>query len=86
MRPGFAEVHGRGADIYAVDIEGIQGCLAVERMTSDQVLMKELLLPEDLLILQLNNRSTTICKGIYSENASFLGEHLRRLHSPFRND
>lgn len=38
-----------GADIYAIDIEDIQGCLAVERITSDKVLIKEILLPDDLL-------------------------------------
>ncbi|MCO1602985.1 GNAT family N-acetyltransferase [Desulfosporosinus nitroreducens] len=38
-----------GADIYAINIDDIQGCLAVERITSDKVLIKEILLPDDLL-------------------------------------
>ena len=35
-----------GADIYAIDFEGIKGCAVVERITADKVLIKEMLLPE----------------------------------------
>jgi GNAT superfamily N-acetyltransferase len=35
-----------GADIFSIDIEGMQGCAAVERIDSDRVLIKELLIPE----------------------------------------
>ncbi|MDR3541135.1 MAG: GNAT family N-acetyltransferase [Desulfosporosinus sp.] len=38
-----------GVDIYAIDIAEIQGCLAVERITPDKVLIKEILLPENLM-------------------------------------
>ena len=38
-----------GADIYAIDIEGIYGCAAVERIDHDRVLIKELLVPEHLV-------------------------------------
>lgn len=38
-----------GADIYALDCNGIQGCAALERINSDKVLIKELLLPPDLI-------------------------------------
>lgn len=38
-----------GADIYALDIEDIQGCLTLERITSDRVFIKEILLPEDYI-------------------------------------
>ena len=34
-----------GADIYNIDIGGISGCAAVERVSSNAVLVKELLLP-----------------------------------------
>lgn len=36
-----------GADIYAIDAEGIQGCAAIERVSCDKVLIKEILLPEE---------------------------------------
>ena len=39
-----------GADIYTIDIEGIYGCAAVERMDHDRVLIKELLAPEHLVL------------------------------------
>ncbi len=34
------------ADIYGLEIEGVQGCAAVERLGSDKVFIKELLIPE----------------------------------------
>lgn len=36
-----------GADIYGIDCGDIQGCVAVERISQDRVLIKELLLPEE---------------------------------------
>ncbi len=39
-----------GADIYTIDMEGIYGCAAVERMDHDRVLIKELLAPEHLVL------------------------------------
>ncbi|MHB8072303.1 GNAT family N-acetyltransferase [Desulfosporosinus fructosivorans] len=38
-----------GTDIYALDIEDIQGCLTVERISSEKVLIKEILLQEDFM-------------------------------------
>lgn len=38
-----------GADIYTIDIEGMCGCAAVERIDRDRVLIKELLAPEHLV-------------------------------------
>lgn len=37
-----------GADIYGIGYENIQGCAAIERISSDKVLIKEILLPEEL--------------------------------------
>ncbi|WP_088189125.1 GNAT family N-acetyltransferase [Desulfosporosinus sp. FKA] len=39
-----------GADIYAIDIEKIAGCLAVERLSPQKVLIKEILIPADLMV------------------------------------
>lgn len=38
-----------GADIFAIDFENIKGCAAIERISQDKVLIKEILLPQDLL-------------------------------------
>jgi len=38
-----------GADIYGLDLEGTLGCAAVERMNSEKVVIKELLVPDELL-------------------------------------
>lgn len=38
-----------GADIYAIDIEDIRGCAIVERINSEKVIIKELLIPEKFL-------------------------------------
>lgn len=38
-----------GADLYQFNIGGVQGCAALERLNKDQVLVKELLLPEQFI-------------------------------------
>lgn len=38
-----------GADIYTIEVEGIRGCAAIERVNSDKVLIKEILLPEEFI-------------------------------------
>ena len=42
-----------GADIYTIDIEGMHGCAAVERINPDRVLIKELLMPQRLVLQSL---------------------------------
>jgi ribosomal protein S18 acetylase RimI-like enzyme len=38
-----------GADIYAINFEDIQGCVAIERVSSDKVFIKEILVPEQIV-------------------------------------
>src|SRR5690606_4213248 len=38
-----------GADIYIFDIGRTQGCAAVERINDEKVIVKEILLPENLI-------------------------------------
>lgn len=48
-----------GADIYYMDLRDVQGCAAIERISPEKVIIKELLLPEDLVIegmIQIVNR------------------------------
>lgn len=48
------------ADIYQLNINGEEGCAAVERLTQDKVLVKELLLPENLIVQGLQTLAETI--------------------------
>ncbi|WP_425802791.1 GNAT family N-acetyltransferase [Desulfitobacterium sp. Sab5] len=42
-----------GADIYAIDLENTKGCGVIERINPDEVIVKEILLPEEFLISSL---------------------------------
>jgi len=76
-----------GADIYAIDIEDSQGCLAVEKMTSDKVLIKEILVPEDFMNVAIKQIVQQLsAKRICSAYASLFRTAIRRFHSSFRND
>ncbi len=73
-----------GADIYALDLEDIQGCFAVERITPDKILIKELLFPEAYInaalkqiILQLSAKEYILRTPV------FLGETLGGSIRPF---
>jgi hypothetical protein len=73
-----------GADIYAIDIETIQGCMAVERITSDKVLIKELLLPEDFINVALKQIVQQLPAAVYFlRTPGYLGKHLGGAVRPF---
>lgn len=38
-----------GADIYGLDIDGVQGCAVIEKLNVDKVMIKELLIADELL-------------------------------------
>ncbi len=38
-----------GADIFSINCNGIQGCVAIERLNANRVFIKELLIPEELI-------------------------------------
>jgi ribosomal protein S18 acetylase RimI-like enzyme len=54
-----------GADIYSIDIEGVYGCAAVERINPDRVLIKELLMPEHLVPQSLVQIAERLPAGEY---------------------
>ena len=73
-----------GTDIYAVDIEGIEGCLTVERMSSDKVQIKEFLLPEDFI----NTAITQIVQQVSAKEyilrtPAYIGKQLGGIVRPF---
>lgn len=73
-----------GADIYAVDIEDIQGCLAVERIASDKVLIKEILLPEDFINVAVKQIVQQFsAKEYVLRTPPYLGEQLGGDLRPF---
>lgn len=49
-----------GADLYELSIRGVQGCAAVECLTEDKVLVKELLVPDGLIPQGLKALAQTI--------------------------
>lgn len=73
-----------GVDIYAVDVEERQGCLTVERMTSDKVLIKEILLPKDLINVAIKQiGEQLLAKEYVLRTSPNLGEHLGGFIRPF---
>ncbi|TGE31574.1 GNAT family N-acetyltransferase [Desulfosporosinus sp. Sb-LF] len=73
-----------GADIYAVDIEEIKGCLAVERLPSDTALIKEILLPEDLMNVAIQQIVKQLpAKEYVLRTPPHLAEHLGGSVRPF---
>ncbi|SDI32459.1 GNAT family N-acetyltransferase [Desulfosporosinus hippei] len=66
-----------GADIYAINLQGIEGCFAVERVSSDVVLIKEFLLPEELLNPAIKRIVQQItAKEYILRTPAYLGEQL----------
>lgn len=66
-----------GADIYAVDIENIQGCLIVERIDLAKVFIKEILIPDDYLNIAIKEITQLLpAKEYVVRTPTFLGKHL----------
>lgn len=73
-----------GAEIYALDFEEVQGCLVLERMTPDKLLIKELLLPGELINGALKQIVHLLdAKEYIVRTPVHLGEHLGGIIRPF---
>lgn len=73
-----------GADIYALNIEDIQGCLTVERITPDKMLIKEILLPEEYINVALKQIVQQLsAKEYILRTPPYLGEKLGGSIRPF---
>ena len=73
-----------GADIYAIDIAETEGCLAVERITSDKILIKEVLLPEIHLNLALKQIILQLpAKEYVLRTPPYFADHLGASLRPF---
>lgn len=72
------------ADIYAIDIVGIKGCAAIERVNSDKVLIKEILLPEEFIIQGVLEIMRLLSAKEYTlRTPAYLGEDLGGSIRPF---
>lgn len=73
-----------GTDVYAVDIEDIQGCLAVERMSSDKILIKELLLPDKYIDVAFKQIVLHLpAKEYFLRTPGYFNEHFGGSIRPF---
>jgi GNAT superfamily N-acetyltransferase len=73
-----------GADIYAVDIGDLQGCVTIERANSDKVIIKEMLIQEEHIpeVLKEILRMIPAMEYILRLPA-YLGESLGGIIRPF---
>ena len=74
-----------GADIYGIDIKDkIGGCLAIERVDADRVLIKEILLPDEFIDLAIQQVLKLLhAKEYIYRTPVFLGNHLGGSIRPF---
>lgn len=73
-----------GSDIYAIDIEEVQGCAVIERIFPGRVLIKEILLPEEYIPAVLKQIARLSPANQYIvRTPAFLGESLEGTINPF---
>ncbi|MEG6522409.1 GNAT family N-acetyltransferase [Desulfotomaculum sp. 1211_IL3151] len=73
-----------GADLYGIDGENIQGCAAVERVNSDKVLIKEMLVPDEVLNEAIKRIAQHLkAKELILRTPAYLAEHLGGTIRPF---
>lgn len=73
-----------GADIYALASGAVQGCAAIERVTPDKVLIKEILFPSELLPSALKEIALRLpAKEYIVRTPIYLGENLGGSIHPF---
>ncbi|MGE5381314.1 MAG: GNAT family N-acetyltransferase, partial [Methylocystaceae bacterium] len=73
-----------GADIYGLQIEAVSGCAAIERMNSDRILIKELLIPEIFLAAAVRLITELLSAQEYIvRTPAFTGQSLGGSTRPF---
>lgn len=73
-----------GADIYAIDVEGSQGCAAIERVDANKVFIKELLLPKEFIASAIKQIAQLFpSKEFTLRTPSYLGEDIGGSIRPF---
>lgn len=73
-----------GAGLYALDFAEIQGCAAIERLTTEKILIKEILLPEEFLIVAIKQLAQLLAgEEYFVRTPAYLGEDLGGTIRPF---
>jgi len=73
-----------GADIFTIEIDKMQGCAAIERVNSDKVFIKELLISDQLLSVAIKQITQLLpAKEYILRTPAFLGEQLEGAIRPF---
>ncbi|AET68371.1 putative acetyltransferase [Desulfosporosinus orientis DSM 765] len=66
-----------GTDIYGINIENIEGCFAAERISSEKLFIKEILIPENLLNLAIKQIAKLLPAEEYVlRTPPYLGNYL----------
>jgi predicted acetyltransferase len=72
------------ADIFGVEIDGVQGCVAIERLNSNKILIKELLISESYLPIAIKKIAQLMPVNEYVlRTPAFLGKQLEGTIRPF---
>jgi ribosomal protein S18 acetylase RimI-like enzyme len=73
-----------GADIYGIEIEEVQGCAVIEKINSDKVFIKEILIPDELLPVAVKYITKLLpAKEYIMRTPAFLGQQLEGSVRPF---
>ncbi|MEL7564075.1 MAG: GNAT family N-acetyltransferase [Dehalobacterium sp.] len=73
-----------GADIYRIEMGKVQGCAAIERLNSDKIIIKEILIPDRVLAAAVKQIANLLqAKEYVMRTPAFLGEHLAGTVRPF---
>ncbi len=73
-----------GGDLYGLDIEDVKGCLVAEKISKDKLLIKEILLPDQLIQEGLRKVMEALPAKIYEvRSPGFLGQALGGTIRPF---
>jgi predicted acetyltransferase len=73
-----------GADIYGIEIEGVQGCAVIELLDQDKVFIKELLIADHLLSTAVPHIARLLPSDEYIlRTPPFLGRELSSSIRPF---
>ncbi len=73
-----------GADIYSLEIDETQGCVAMERLNSDKIFIKELLIPDQLISVAIKQIVQLFPAQEYVlRTPAFLGQQLQGIQRSF---
>jgi len=73
-----------GADIFSIEIDGVQGCASLERLSSDRIFIKELLIADQYLPFVIKNIAELLpAKEYFLRTPAFLGQQLEGNVHPF---